>query len=50
LMDGHSQVRRAAVQAVRTATWLRDEEADGSLANGELQPLWVAVPAVSWAR
>jgi hypothetical protein len=28
-MDGGSQVRRVATLAVGTATWLRDEEANG---------------------
>ena len=29
-MDGRSQVRHAAALAVRTTTWLRDEEAECS--------------------
>jgi hypothetical protein len=37
--DDASQVRHAEALAARIVTWLRDEEADASLANRELQPL-----------
>jgi hypothetical protein len=31
-MDGTSQIRHAVVPVVRAGTWLRDEEADASVA------------------
>jgi hypothetical protein len=43
-MDGRSQVRHAAALAVRTTTWLRDEEALTATVTATRQPLRDADP------